>query len=69
MKNCKDCKFAKWERTASGRLHPSGDGECLYKVTPPVLPACKMLPEYWVRSFMINRHRDFPNHCPTFARV
>jgi len=28
---CLDCKFADWNRTANGRLHPSGDGRCSWK--------------------------------------
>ena len=31
MKNCTDCKYADWQRTAAGKLHPSGDGECTYE--------------------------------------
>ena len=25
---CDDCKFAEWKRTAAGRLHPDGSGQC-----------------------------------------
>ena len=25
---CDDCAFAKWQRTANGRLHPSKQGRC-----------------------------------------
>jgi len=27
---CVGCIYAEWERTKSGRLHPSGDGLCRY---------------------------------------
>lgn len=31
MADCKDCKFASWQRTTTGRLHPSGDGRCTWQ--------------------------------------
>jgi len=31
MSDCNDCKFAEWQRTAKGRLHPSGNGKCTWK--------------------------------------
>jgi hypothetical protein len=39
MKNCTDCKYADWYRTANGNLHPSGDGKCNYPYKVPALPA------------------------------
>lgn len=44
MKTCVDCKYAKWNRTKSGRLHPSGYGRCEYPWEMPPLPAAM----YWI---------------------
>lgn len=27
---CMDCKFAAWNRTQAGRLHPNGTGRCTW---------------------------------------
>lgn len=27
---CDGCKYAEWQLTKNGRLHPSGDGKCTY---------------------------------------
>ena len=27
---CNGCRFANWDKTASGKLHPSGYGRCAY---------------------------------------
>lgn len=27
---CKNCKFAKWDRSVSGRLSPTGLGRCMW---------------------------------------
>lgn len=35
---CKDCKFADWDRTKAGRMHPSGLGRCTYTWVAPPLP-------------------------------
>jgi hypothetical protein len=32
---CANCKFAEWDKTASGRLHPSGGGLCKWTVSIP----------------------------------
>ena len=40
MSTCLDCKFADWNRTAAGRLHPSGEGHCRHVwVAPPISAA------------------------------
>jgi hypothetical protein len=70
MKNCTDCKHALWERTAAGKLHPSGDGKCQYPWKMPELPAAL----YWLRrpepsGGFINRRRDNAEHCAYWARV
>lgn len=68
MKNCTDCKWAKWQRTKAGKLHPSGQGECTKNFIPPVLPAA-----FFWSSFinapcggLINRRQDHDDHCPYY---
>lgn len=44
---CDDCKFASWERTSNGRLHPGKSGRCTRLSIHPLdmtLPAAF----YWV---------------------
>jgi hypothetical protein len=38
---CTDCRFANWEKTATGRLSPSGAGGCTWTITAPVATAVK----------------------------
>lgn len=70
MKNCTDCKYAKWDRTASGRLHPSGDGRCSFEYVPPPLPASR----FWIggkpnpSGGYINRRDELREHCVYFER-
>ena len=35
---CTTCRFAEWQTTASGRLHPSGDGRCKWELPRVNLP-------------------------------
>lgn len=35
---CRTCAYAVWDTTASGKLHPSGRGNCTYEVPVPLLP-------------------------------
>jgi hypothetical protein len=71
MKNCTDCKYALWNRTAAGKLHPSGDGDCRYPWKLPALPAAMHWigspPKPWGGS--INRKREHEEHCTYWARV
>ena len=71
MKNCTGCKFAKWQTTKAGKLHPSGDGRCEYKWVCPPLPAAM----HWFRHITplpsgghINRREDHKHHCPCYQR-
>ena len=71
MKNCTDCKFARWTRTAAGRLHPSGGGMCDYPYQLPPLPASMR----WFVGVVpapiggrINRRMDNADHCTYYAR-
>jgi len=69
MKNCTHCKYAKWQRTTKGALHPSGDGRCGFEYKLPPLPACM----YWISVQIpsggsINRREDMKDHCVYFTR-
>lgn len=70
MKNCTDCKHAQWDRTMSGRLHPSGAGRCGYEYKLPPLPAARRWigGEPMASSGYINRREERKDHCPYFAR-
>jgi len=35
---CLKCKHADWQRTAAGKLHPSGDGRCRWAYPTVRLP-------------------------------
>jgi hypothetical protein len=71
MKSCTNCKHATWQKTKTGRLHPSGDGVCDYPWKLPPLPASM----YWIRfndptpsGGHINRRHEHKDHCVYFAR-
>ena len=74
MKDCNGCKHAKWQRTASGRLHPSGDGQCEFEVKMPVLPASMNWGYMFHRTTpkpsggRINRREPLKDHCPCYER-
>jgi hypothetical protein len=68
MKSCTNCKYAEWKKTASGRLHPSGDGRCQFTYKLPPLPQSM----YWIGSPSpcgghINRKNDLKDHCVYYA--
>lgn len=67
MKTCMRCKYAEWKKTAAGKLHPSGDGRCLYVYRIPPVPACM----YWIGGGdpvpcggFINCRNQHKDHCP-----
>lgn len=74
MKTCMGCKFAQWDRTAAGKLHPSGQGRCGYKYKLPPLPGAF----YWAtysggeprpHGGFINRRKDLDDHCTHYQRA
>jgi hypothetical protein len=38
--DCSTCRFAQWNRTANGKLHPSGNGKCLWARPDIKIPIC-----------------------------
>lgn len=71
MKSCNGCHYAEWKRTGANRLHPSGDGRCVYQIKLPVAPAAF----YWYglggkcpmpSGGFISRKETFDEHCPCF---
>lgn len=72
MKSCLNCSRAKWDRTASGRLHPSGNGRCMYVYKAPPLPQSM----YWLGRDAptpygghIKRNEELKDHCAYFLPV
>lgn len=70
MKNCMGCKYAEWERTVVGRLHPNGEGRCTCPYKIPPLPASM----YWIGSpsyggCFIKRKETFKDHCSYYVRI
>lgn len=70
MKSCLNCKYAKWDKTKSGNLHPSGDGLCFYPFAIPKLPASM----YWIGKVppypcggSISRKTELKEHCVYFS--
>ena len=67
--NCTNCKFAIWQKTAAGKLHPSGSGRCGYPYKAPPLPVSM----YWVGGHTvpcggwINRRDGWSEDCVYFS--
>lgn len=38
---CATCRHAEWEKTANGRRHPNGVGQCRYMPPDGPLPKCR----------------------------
>jgi hypothetical protein len=70
MKNCTKCKYAEWNKTKTGRLHPSGDGSCTYQYKIPKLPESM----HWItkpRPYggWINRNSELNDHCVYYQEM
>jgi hypothetical protein len=68
VKSCNGCAFAEWKRTATGRLHPSGEGRCKKVIKIPELPQAF----YWLDApslcgGYINRREELKHHCVYFT--
>lgn len=70
MKSCIGCAHAEWQLTRTGRLHPSGYGECEYPYTVPPLPQAF----YWLNrpsgpcGGRISRNTKLKDHCLYYLR-
>jgi hypothetical protein len=44
--SCNNCKYADWEKTKNGSLHPNKQGKCKFVWTPPPLPKAYSFPGF-----------------------
>jgi hypothetical protein len=44
-RSCDTCRFAEWQKTANGRLHPGKQGKCTWQA--PVYPIPKAVSYGW----------------------
>lgn len=66
---CNDCKYAKWEKTKSGKLHPSGDGRCEYPWQLSKLPLSKIfVASPIISGGNINRNKSLVGTCVYYER-
>ena len=75
MTICLDCKFAQWDRTQSGRLHPNGEGKCLWTkvvVMPASVPIYNQNAVNRITNSLfagyIERGGRGLSKCPTYVR-
>lgn len=64
MKICDKCKFAEWDTTANGRLHPKRGGRCKKEVKI-VLPQAFYTTGGGINVYggFIERGRELKDHC------
>lgn len=66
---CADCKFAEWERAASGRLSPKGQGRCTWLKVVRVAASAYGATTVTFKGGTIWR-KDGPDvPCPVFERA
>ena len=74
---CINCRFAEWEKTKAGRLHPLGYGRCTWRPTGITFSAA-MIKDYWLGTAIktltgprepARLYRpDAPTDCATYER-
>lgn len=55
---CLTCQFAYWQKTKSGKLHPSGNGRCTFEPRIPIPEAKKWVWELSLSYGFINRKEE-----------
>lgn len=71
MNTCINCRFAKWDRTANGRLSPTGSGRCIWQMPELKIPKCKYFHAPLIPSGgHIDRH-DLAHYadCPAWEAI
>ena len=69
MRTCIGCRYAEWDKTKSGKFHPSGNGKCAFPYKIPPLP----IAFYYISAGApipsggyINRKEQHKEHCVYF---
>ena len=73
---CCSCVFARWDKTANGRLHPSGHGMCSWETrialpysAPLVLPFMMPVFEIARTGGSIYRKSSEPVTCAVYQKI
>lgn len=71
---CDDCAYARWKRTAAGRLHPDKSGKCGFVIPTITLPAAFWWPGWGEREprpagGYIERGKDLRKECPLYTHA
>jgi len=70
MKLCDKCKYAIWEFTKAGKLHPSRDGKCTYPYEIPALPqSMGFISKPWIGGGNIKRKEELKDHCVYYQGI
>lgn len=73
MNKCLTCRFADWNKTKTGKLHPDGLGRCTVKIPELVIPKVY----YWIGfghgqprpcGGGIDRREKDDRDCPTYKK-
>jgi hypothetical protein len=67
MNSCLHCRYAEWQRTANGRVHPTKVGQCTYKAVYHV-PASHSAGPVTISGGYIWR-KNPKVKCPTFQPI
>lgn len=66
MQQCKDCKHAAWQHTATGRIKRGSVGIC--SAPAPDFEAIMPASFERVRTFRMRVHTRDGEHCPTYQQ-
>ncbi len=59
---CATCRHAEWERTANGRLHPSGQGRCTFMPPDTPMPRVRHERSYRGDTALTTLHQLLARH-------
>jgi hypothetical protein len=67
MKTCNGCALAEWQRTTSGRLHPSRVGRCTWTMPVPNSYNAWYSRESTLSGGHIVRNYTYQQDCPYYT--
>lgn len=71
MNTCVNCRFAAWDRTAKGRLHPDGSGRCTWQMPEIKIPNAMYFhfPLKPSGGFIDRHDPERYTACPTWSEI
>lgn len=69
MENCRNCKWAKWSRTETGRRQFGRVADCIFLVVATIPASRASVLRDMIRPVSVREYNDMPLDCAAWEKI